>query len=133
MSRTLCGSVYSGDDVCAHYFVSWTIGHVGDLGANIDLALGPWGKDSQASDRVAVSLLYRLFDSGPAVMVIDADERDIAKSEGVSRGLKRDEVIGRPLAKQMFAIFDAIALQDDRLSELDSDAGNPDSRHGHTD
>jgi len=34
------------------------------------------------------------------------------------RVLRREDVIGKPLAKKVFAICDAVLLQDDRLTEL---------------
>lgn len=51
-------------------------------------------------------------------MVIDATERPVAKSELVSRALRREEVIGQPLAETVFAIADAALFKDERLKEL---------------
>ncbi|QIG81234.1 hypothetical protein [Stakelama tenebrarum] len=94
----------------------WTVGHLDDPGANLDLALGSWGEGSTSGDRVAVSLLYRQpEESPPAVMVIDATDRTVAKSDLVSAALRRRDVVGTPLARQVFDIVDAILLQDPRF------------------
>jgi hypothetical protein len=51
-------------------------------------------------------------------MVIDGHERPSAKSELVGRVLRREEVVGRPIAKQAFDAVDAILAQDSRVLEL---------------
>jgi hypothetical protein len=51
-------------------------------------------------------------------MVIDADERDVARGDLANRGLRREEVIDTPRARQAFEIIDAIWLQDGRLGEI---------------
>jgi hypothetical protein len=112
------GYVHSGQSTLAAYFVHWTLGHVPDRGANIDLIVGPWGDNTSSDDRCAVSLAYRQLDTGPSFMVINAAERDIAKSSLVGRALNRSEVIGRPIADDVFAICDAVWLQDPRINEL---------------
>ncbi|WP_458757424.1 hypothetical protein ACSVBT_16500 [Afipia sp. TerB] len=57
------------------------------------------------------------FDNGPAVMVTDAKlERGL---DGVAaQALTRAEVIGTPIADNLFAIYDAIILQDPRVTAL---------------
>lgn len=96
----------------------WTVGHVADHGAHIDLILGHWGGGSSAEDRFAVSLEYRILDNGPALMVIDSEKRDIAKSSLIGRPLNRADIVGGPLAEQIFAICDSALLQDLRLAEF---------------
>ena len=48
----------------------------------------------------------------------DAHDRPVAKSDLVGRVLRRDQVIGKPIAKRAFTVVDAILEQDDRVSEL---------------
>jgi hypothetical protein len=57
-------------------------------------------------------------ETGPSFMVIDAADRPAAASDLVGRALAREEVIGRPIAKQAFSIVDAILQQDARVAEL---------------
>ena len=116
-TRSLNG--YANDDLgaLASYFVHWTEGHVDENGANFDFIIGEWG-GAPASARVAVSLEYRVGRTGPGFGVIDATNRPVSKSALVGRGLKREEVIGTPLADQIFSIVDAIWLQDDRIVDL---------------
>jgi S-adenosylmethionine synthetase len=81
-------------------------------GAHIDIIIGEW------DNRCAVSLEYRIGDTGPSVMVIDAHGRHHADATLTKRALRREDVIGTPLAKEVFAICDAILLLDERLAEI---------------
>jgi hypothetical protein len=92
---------------------------VHDHGASFDLVIGKWGHGSTPEDRSIVALAYRIINGQPEFMVIDAAGRPIAKSGELSkRPLRRDEVIGTPLAKEAFAMVDAIWIGDDRITEL---------------
>lgn len=94
----------------------WTEGHLADTGANLDLVLGQWGDGTGPEDRVAISLVHHQQpDGSPSLMVIDAHDRPVSSGGLASTGLRRDEVIGTPLAQQMFALIDAIYLQDSRF------------------
>ena len=118
-SRTVWGHVNHGEPIVAAYFVQWTIGRP-DHGANFDLILGPWGEESSARDRQAISLVYRNSPEGSEFMVIDADNRPVAQSDLASKALSREEVISTDLAAHTFAILDAIWLQDTRIDEVRS-------------
>ena len=102
----------------AAYYVHWTVGHIPDKGANIDMILGPWGPEAGSEKRSAAALAYRLFDNGPSMMVIDAQDRPFSKISLLSRILRRDDVIGTALAKSIFDIADAILMKDKRVAEL---------------
>jgi len=117
-SRRVWGQAHSGGKTLAAYFVHWTVGHIPDQGANIDLIIGNWGEGATPEERKAVALAYRLLDSGPSMMVIDANTRPFSSSELVGQVLYRDDVIGSPIARNAFAIADAILEQDDRIAEL---------------
>src|SRR5262245_55514099 len=71
-SRRVWGLAYSDALCLAAYFVHWTLGHVPDRGANIDLIIGEWGEAATRDRRSALALAYRLMDTGPSIMVIDA-------------------------------------------------------------
>ncbi|VTT99811.1 Uncharacterized protein OS=Rhodopseudomonas palustris (strain HaA2) GN=RPB_1943 PE=4 SV=1 [Gemmataceae bacterium] len=117
-SRCVWGFVHTSEASLASYFVHWTLSRVADHGANFDLILGRWGEGTSARDRVLVALAYRLLESGPGFMVIDAGGRPAASSELVGRALARAEVVGQPVATQAFAIVDAVLAQDARIAEL---------------
>jgi predicted outer membrane lipoprotein len=51
-------------------------------------------------------------------MVIDGEGRPADHRSLCGQALKREEVIGTPLAANAFALFDAIWLQDPRIEEL---------------
>ena len=108
--------VHDGDTALAAYWMHWTVGHLNEPGANLDLILGRWGDETSAEDRVVVSLLHRQqLNGSPALMVIDAADRPAAKGELSQTALARTDVVGTPLAAQVFALVDAIYEQDGRF------------------
>lgn len=117
-SRRVWGNAYADGRCLAAYFVHWTLGHVPDRGANIDLILGEWGETTSAESRSALALAYRLIDTGPSMMVIDANIRPFSSSPLVGRALRRDEVIGTSAAQDAFAVADAVLAQDQRVAEI---------------
>ena len=117
-SRTVWASVHADNECVAVYYIHWTLGELARHGAIFDLIVGAWGETAVPSDRQAVSLAYRIFDTGPSVMVIDAGARPVAQSPLAGRSLARADVIGTPLAATVFGIVDAALLQDRRLSEF---------------
>jgi hypothetical protein len=118
MSRSVWGYVYRHDFKFAAYFVHWTLKQVPKHGAHIDLIYGPWGEDSTAEDRAAISLEYRITDTGPGVVVIDAEGRNHADGTLAKNALSREDVISDPIAEEVFEICDAVLLMDKRLAEL---------------
>ena len=115
-SKCIWGLVHLGEATVAAYWMHWTEGHLSDTGANLDLVIGKWGEGASADDRSVVAIRHlEQSDGGSSLMVIDAAERQISEAKLASTALRRDEVIGTPLAAQVFAIADAIYLQDGRL------------------
>jgi hypothetical protein len=117
VSRKVWGVVYRDRLTLATYYVHWTVGHVFETGADIDVILGKWGEGSSAEDRYAVRLAYRIFDHGPEMMVIDASHKHVSNTIA-AQCLKRSDVIGSPLAQNVFDICDAFLIQDQRLAAL---------------
>src|SRR5258707_7334359 len=117
MTRRIWGFVHRGQATAAAYFVQWTPGAVERHGAHFDLIIGRWGDSARKSERVAASLAFQRTPSGSSFMVINASDREVARSDLVGRALSRDEVLGGPLAKEAFEIVDAIWLHDPRISE----------------
>ncbi|WP_022724245.1 hypothetical protein [Rhodopseudomonas sp. B29] len=117
VSREVWGTIETDEEAVAVYSVHWTIGHIPDLGAEIDLLIGRWGDGTSAADRVAVRMHHFIGPTGPAVMVQDAS---LARGREAlaATALKRDDIIGTPRADEVFALYDALALQDCRLAEL---------------
>jgi len=54
-------------------------------------------------------------DGTPALMVIDAHGRPAENGSLANTAMRRDDVIGTPLAAHVFAMTDAIYEQDDRF------------------
>jgi hypothetical protein len=118
VTRAIWGIVHvKSAETVASYFVNWTVGaDLADHPANMDLIIGAWGEGTGAPDRVAVSLLYSVPETGPAVTVIDAGARNIARNPLVGAALGRDEVVGTSVATLAFGLFDAVVLQDARFT-----------------
>ncbi len=115
-SRCVWGMVHAENATIAAYWMHWTVGHLSEPGANLDLVLGQWGDEASADDRMVVSMLHReQQDGGPALMVIDAADRPVVKGELARTALARIDVVGTPLATQVFALVDAIYEQDGRF------------------
>ena len=111
------GLIYQDGAAYAGYQARWTVGQVVRHGAHFLVVTGPWGEAAKPADRIAVALGFRHHEdgSGSSFTVLDANppEPDLA-----GRGLRRDEVIGTPLAKEIFGMVDFIWLNDPRLAEL---------------
>lgn len=116
MSRTVWGFVHSVDSTLAAYFVQWTLNSP-QHGANFDLVIGEWG-ESTTQDRQAASLEYRVLENRGEFMVIDAITRPVANTSVANEALRRDQIIGTPLAEGIFAIVDAIFTRDERIQEI---------------
>jgi hypothetical protein len=119
ISRQITGFVHQGEATRAGYSFHWTVGHFPDRPANLDLVIGRWGEAASPDQRFAVSLLLTLRDDRPDMLVIDAKDRPIAeKSALLGVALDRNQVIGTPLANEVFGLVDAIFLQDSRVPGL---------------
>jgi hypothetical protein len=116
-TKTVWGDLGIENKTVAIYYVSWTRG-ARDHPANIDLIIGPWEEESNPSQRVLVSLLYKFEPNGGSFMVIDSEQRLHKKREICGRGMRRVEVVGTALADQIFEYVDAIWLSDPRVSEV---------------
>ena len=117
MSRTVWGYISNERGAEAVYYVQWTLGAVDRHGANFDLIVGEWG-EAPNTERQGVSLAFRWGPEGPSFMVIDAETRPLADHTLVGTCLRRDQVVGTPIAKQSFGLVDTIFLMDDRIAEL---------------
>ena len=112
--RTAWGFVYRDGGPRACYFVEWTLGRR-DCSARFDVVVGKWFDGTTENDREAVSLEYRLLDTGPSFSVVDADGRPAAE---VGRATKGAEVTGTPLADEVVTIAGAVLEADDRVRDL---------------
>lgn len=112
--RTAWGFVYRDGGPRACYFVEWTLGQR-DCSARFDVVVGAWFDGTTESDREAVSLEYRLLDTGPSFSVVDADGRPAAE---VGRPTKGAEIAGTPLAAEAVAIAGAVLEADERFRDL---------------
>jgi hypothetical protein len=117
MSRTVWGMLRKGDIDKAVYFVQWTMSSP-QHGANFDLVIGRWGDGSDIADRTSVSLLYRADVDEPGFMIIDAAGRPASDGSLAVKALSRDELVNSTLKAPVFAMVDAIFLQDERLAEI---------------
>ncbi|MBX3215572.1 MAG: hypothetical protein KF850_26270 [Labilithrix sp.] len=112
--RTAWGFVYRDGGPRACYFVEWTLGR-SDCAARFDVVVGSWFDGTTEDDREAVSLEYRLLDTGPSFSVVDAAGRPAAE---VGRATKGGDVRGTPLADEAMTIAGAVLETDARVREL---------------
>lgn len=99
------------------YYVHHTVKVLDDAHAPlIDIVAGPWGESAKASDRVLATIA--VHPEGAGVMVVDAHGRPLDKRDVCGRALARVEVVGKPIAAELFAYVDTIMLQDTRMHEV---------------
>lgn len=113
-TQKIWGDISSEGKRLAVYFVQWTVGQPEHY-PNIDLIIGAWGDGTDASNRILVSLLYRPSTDGGSFMIVDAQDRVQLCSTVSNRGMLRAEVIGTPLANEVFDFVDSIWLTDYRI------------------
>lgn len=89
-----------------------------DRYTNIHLIIGPRGDGTHAGRRVLVCLRFRPTPDGGSLMVIDAGGRRSSDPPLFARSLHRDEVIGTPLAPQVFLLVDALWLTEPRIEAV---------------
>lgn len=116
-TRTVWGEISADGHPVAVYYASWTVGSAKHL-PNFDLILGAWGSGTEPTDRVLVSLVYRPDANGGSFMVTDGDTRPANDPKLCGRALRRVEVVGTPLAQEVFGLIDAIWLQDPRIEPI---------------
>jgi hypothetical protein len=112
--RTAWGFVYRDGGPRACYFVEWTLGRR-DCAARFDVVVGDWFDGTTEEDREAVSLEYRLLESGPSFSVVDVAGRPAAE---VGRATKGAEIAGTPLAEEVVSIAGTVLEEDPRFREL---------------
>lgn len=118
-TRIVRGFVSRAGTPRAIYLVRWALGNK-HTDADVVVSIGGWC-DADPSPRQLVSLSLRQLEDGPAFVVVDAACTQWSNEEILGEPKERSEVIGTPLANEVFAILDAAALQDERLRgwELD--------------
>jgi hypothetical protein len=115
-TRVVWGGVRSSAGTQAAYFVGWTLNRPNN-GARFDLIIGKWGAGAESKDRQLVSLEYRVADKRGAFMVVDSVMRPEIASLA-STALRRNDVIGKPVAEAVFSIADAILAKEERIQEI---------------
>jgi hypothetical protein len=99
------------------YYVHWTV-DAPEHTPNIDLLVGEWDHAANAQNRVLVSLLFQPSSDGGAFMVVDGQGRPADSRDLCARALSRAEVVGTPLAQEIYGLADAIWLTEPRIAEV---------------
>ena len=118
VSRRATGMVRRDGDPYALYEVVWTTQQVVRHGAEFTVVLGRFGDDTTSADTFAVTLHYFIEPDRFGFMVVDANETPIASNPLVGRALAREEVVGTPLAQEVFNLVDAIWVEDTNIAEI---------------
>ena len=116
-TRTIWGGLADASGARAAYFVQWTVGQPQHM-PYVDLILGQWGDDTGPQDRVLVSLCYRPQPGGGTFTVVSGQGRPGDDRKLCGQALAREEVIGTPLAADVFALADALWLTEPRIAEM---------------
>ena len=116
-TKRIWGLIHRDGEGIAAYFVGWAAQRP-DHGASFDLILGKWSDSTTNQERYAIALDYRIVEASPPFTVVDALGRLASGNDLAGSALKRSEVIGTPVAPQVFALIDAIYIGDQRLHEL---------------
>lgn len=112
VTRIVRAFVFSSAMARAVYFVRWTVGGLHD--ADVGVSVGGWC-DADSTPRRLISLKLRQMPNGPSFMVVDGSLAAWDGDAVVGEPLPANQVLGSPVATEVFAILDAAALQDDRL------------------
>ena len=118
MSRAVSGLIYRDGAARAGYQVHWTPGQNPRHGPAFYFFVGKWGETALPEDRVTVALMYREAGTDSTFIVVDASDTPMAENPVASRSLRRDEVIGTPLAQEVFDMVDLVWLNDGRIAEI---------------
>lgn len=116
-SRTIWGDLADSSGSKAVYFVHWTIDGPEHMPI-VDMVIGPWGDGTSPTDRMLVSLLYQPRPGGGAFMVTNAKGRRAGDRSLCSRALDRENVVGTPLANEVFSLVDSLWLTEPRIEEI---------------
>jgi hypothetical protein len=118
ISRSATGMVRRDGDPYALYNVHWTTAQLARHGAEFYLVLGEFGEGTTAADKFAVALHFFVEDDRYGFALVDASQTAMASHPLISSVLSRDEVVGTPLAQEVFDLVDAIWLNDVNISEV---------------
>jgi hypothetical protein len=116
-SKTIWGDLANSAGTKAVYFVHWTLDQPEHM-PNFDLVIGPWGEGSSPADRVLVSLIYRPHPDGGSFMVASGKGRRADNRSLCGHALERAEVVGTPLANEVFSLVDSLWLTEPRIEEI---------------
>jgi hypothetical protein len=116
-TKRVWGFAYRDGGAVGAYFLGWAERRP-DHGASIELILGNWGETATRQERYVIALDCRIAEASPQFMLVDAEGRLPSADDLASVALKRSEVVGTPLAPQVFALVDAIYLSDPRIEEV---------------
>lgn len=116
-SKTIWGDLADSSGTRAVYFVQWTVNEPEHM-PNIDIVLGRWGDGTAPGDRVLVSLLYQPRPGGGSFMLANGTGRRADDRSLCGRALERADVIGTPLANEVFLLVDALWLTEPRIEEI---------------
>ena len=116
-SKTIWGGLGDSSGTKALYFVQWTVDQPQHM-PNVDIVLGPWGEGIAPQDRMLVSLLYQPRLGGGSFMVASGKGRRADDRTICDRALERTDVIGTPLANEVFSLVDVLWLTEPRIEEI---------------
>ena len=116
-SKTTWGNLEDSSGAKVIYFFQWTVNDRYHMPC-FDIVLGPWGDGTAPSDHVLVSLQYQSRPGGGSFMVAGGKGRRADDRNLCGRAPERADVIGTPLANDVFAFADAVWLTEPRIEQI---------------
>ena len=101
-----------------YYRFNWTIGKIAEHGVTIEVIFGQWDNQKPRGDGYGIVIYYREDDEVCGFMIGNADDTSLAKHPLVGHAVRREEIAGTPVAKELFEAIDYIWLHDDRLKDI---------------
>lgn len=109
-TRLVKGDLVLADEWIGFYWVRWTEGHP-DVLPIFHLGTGNWSDTADVSDRWVVAVEYHNDLEG--FHAVDFEQKGTSATY-----LDRQDWVGSSFAAEAFAMFDAVFMKDDRLTEL---------------
>ena len=113
--RRVWGNLIDEDGTTA-YVVQWSPGTKGTHSVVIGLVFGPWGDGAGPDDRLHVAVECREKAGAVDVMIIDVQRSPIDAAALASVGMRRKDVVNRPLQPRVMNYVEQIRVGDVRVN-----------------
>jgi hypothetical protein len=110
----VAGDVLADGTVRAVYRMTWVESHP-ERRAHLAIGLGSWDQRASRADRHLIELQVWHRDRYPSLTVIDSPSHREFVDNVLGIGLRRDQVVGTPVGRELFEITDQVMFHDPRV------------------